>query len=281
MEFREIACWQAAARLVDAATELALTTAELEINLQQDLIEAARQELRQERIHRGELSFDDLLQNLRSATANPEFTRRLAAQLPVMLIDEFQDTDPVQWTIFSQIFNAGSDAQSLYLVGDPKQAIYSFRNADLHTYLHAASSDGITTHRLQTNYRSQPVLVDAINQLYKAQDLPFVLPEVSFHPVAAGRRTGLDLTGAPLTLRWIDRPGEKVMSSEVIGRAVVEDVADEIHRMIETQDLSAGSNRRSGSTQRRRTLGRRRTKTLRGARRHRRPRASVSDSSGR
>ncbi len=238
-EFREIACWQAAARLVDAATELALTTAELEINLQQDLIEAARQELRQERIHRGELSFDDLLQNLRSATANPEFTRRLAAQLPVMLIDEFQDTDPVQWTIFSQIFNAGSDAQSLYLVGDPKQAIYSFRNADLHTYLHAASSDGITTHRLQTNYRSQPVLVDAINQLYKAQDLPFVLPEVSFHPVAAGRRTGLDLTGAPLTLRWIDRPGEKVMSSEVIGRAVVEDVADEIHRMIETQDLSA------------------------------------------
>ncbi len=206
--------------------------AQLEIHLQQELIGAARIQLRQDRLARGELSFDDLLQNLRSAVESPAFAASLAEQLPVMLIDEFQDTDPVQWSIFSTLFRAGKGEQSLYLVGDPKQAIYSFRNADLHTYLTAAESEGVEGHYLATNYRSEPELVDAINSLYLAQELPFVLPQIEFHPVAAGRKKSLGLPGAPLTLCLVDRKGEKVMTTEVLRQAIAEDVATQIRTLI-------------------------------------------------
>ena len=237
--FVQLPCWQAAKQLVMAHAEMAQATAALELDLQHDVIEAARTDLRLARVQRGELSFDDLLQNLRKAVGDPQFAARLAAQMPVMLIDEFQDTDPVQWAIFSTIYRAGGEGQSLYLVGDPKQAIYSFRNADLHTYLSAAASEGLKTHRLDTNYRSQPTYVEAINTLYEAQELPFVLPDISFFPVAAGRRSGLGLPGAPLTLCWLDRPDDAPMSVDVMARAVVEDVAGQIRQLIESESISA------------------------------------------
>ena len=97
---------------------------------------ALRQQKRRQRVQ----SFDDMLQNVDAALTSGDFPRlaeSLRSRYPVALIDEFQDTDPLQYAIFSRIYGAGEApaAGPLFLVGDPKQAIYSFRNADLHTYL--------------------------------------------------------------------------------------------------------------------------------------------------
>lgn len=90
---------------------------------------------------RGLLTFDDLLLQLEQAlTRHPGFAQRLAAQYQAALIDEFQDADPIQYAIFGCIYppSAAEQPQRVFYVGDPKQAIYGFRGADIHTYLQAA-----------------------------------------------------------------------------------------------------------------------------------------------
>ncbi|MEZ5448394.1 MAG: UvrD-helicase domain-containing protein [Thiolinea sp.] len=93
--------------------------------LRYELLVWLREQLPQRKRQAGLLAFDDLLVNLQEALqARPELAVALARQYPVALIDEFQDTDPVQFAVFEQIYGE-SDGQ-LYYVGDPKQAIYSF-----------------------------------------------------------------------------------------------------------------------------------------------------------
>jgi exodeoxyribonuclease V beta subunit len=102
------------------------------------------------------------------------------------LIDEFQDTDPVQYEIFRKIYG-GSDAP-LFLIGDPKQAIYSFRGADIFAYLQAAADVG--EHRrftLNTNWRSVPKLLDGFNLLFDSARVPFVFDAIPSPPLMAGR----------------------------------------------------------------------------------------------
>ncbi|MBK8974781.1 MAG: UvrD-helicase domain-containing protein [Planctomycetes bacterium] len=130
------------------------------------------------------LTFDDLLRRLRSALDDGPRGERLAAtlrsQYEAVLVDEFQDTDPIQWGIFERAFGAGR----LYLIGDPKQAIYAFRGADLHTYLRArdTATDRFT---LDANYRSRPGLLDALNVLF-GQPRPFLADGLGYHAVRAG-----------------------------------------------------------------------------------------------
>ncbi len=115
------------------------------------------------------MGFDDMLTRLRDALADPANGPRLArvirAQFPVALIDEFQDTDPVQYRIFSTLY-AGQADIGWFMIGDPKQAIYAFRGADVHTYL-AARADTESQHTLDRNYRSAEAMVDAVNQLFE------------------------------------------------------------------------------------------------------------------
>ena len=126
---------------------------------------------RQARDQRGELSFDDMLQRLDEAlqgSGGPALARRIRQQFPVALIDEFQDTDPLQYRIFDSIYDvAGNDAQTaLVLIGDPKQAIYAFRDADIHTYLKAREATRGRHHTLGVNYRSSEAMVGAVNTLF-------------------------------------------------------------------------------------------------------------------
>src|SRR4029079_1444466 len=81
------------------------------------------------------LTYDDLLLRVRGGVGDPAAVRRLRARFDVVMVDEFQDTDPVQWDIVRTAFADGDT--TLVLIGDPKQAIYSFRGADVHTYLAA------------------------------------------------------------------------------------------------------------------------------------------------
>jgi exodeoxyribonuclease V beta subunit len=115
------------------------------------------------------LSFDDILIRFRAAlhdtVAASSAVRELASRYRVVLIDEFQDTDPVQWDIFSTLFGADDRSSSLVLVGDPKQSIYGFRGADVHTYRRAVDDDRTARRVLATNWRSDEALLDAVGAL--------------------------------------------------------------------------------------------------------------------
>jgi exodeoxyribonuclease V beta subunit len=129
---------------------------------------ARRVRLEKERLAR--MGFDDLLTRLGAALEAPggaALAGVIRNQFPVALIDEFQDTDPVQYAIFRAVYH-GRTGTGLFLIGDPKQAIYAFRGADIHTYLRARQDT--TGHRrtLDTNYRSTRGMVAAVNQLFAA-----------------------------------------------------------------------------------------------------------------
>ncbi len=136
----------------------------------------------------GMASFDDLLTRLRAGlrdqNSGPALAARLFAQYPVAMIDEFQDTDPVQYEIFSTIYRQGG---GLFLVGDPKQAIYGFRGADIFSYL-TAVDETKNAHTLEINWRSEPGLIKACNQLFASHPRPFLLDGIGFSPVLSPER---------------------------------------------------------------------------------------------
>lgn len=119
---------------------------------------------------RAERDFNDLLVDLHQALHGPSgdvLAARIRQQYPIAMVDEFQDTDPVQFAIFRAIYpEITSRDTALILVGDPKQAIYSFRGADLHTYLQARQLTEGRHYNLSTNYRSTVPLVEAVNALF-------------------------------------------------------------------------------------------------------------------
>ncbi len=168
---------------------------------------AARLEATKQRL--AQLGYDDMLKRLHSAlhgNSGERLARTIASQYPLALIDEFQDTDPLQWRIFQRIYGNTPDT-GLLLIGDPKQAIYGFRGADIHTYLQARRSAAKPTWTLATNYRSTQSMVNAVNRVFAfaeqhpqgaflfgtgEQGLPF-LPVV-----AQGRTERLLLHGQPM-----------------------------------------------------------------------------------
>lgn len=122
---------------------------------------------REQRPHGLASSFDDFLLNLRAAlydaTRGPQLCALLRREFRAAMIDEFQDTDPIQWGIFQTLF-ADQDIPC-FLVGDPKQAIYRFRNGDIQTYLEATRKIN-ASYDLIRNYRSEQRIIDAVNQLF-------------------------------------------------------------------------------------------------------------------
>ncbi len=133
---------------------------------------AIMEEYENDRVNREQQTFDDILRSMREAL-KPEnggetFAQRLRQECKAALIDEFQDTDPVQYEIFQRAF-LSDKAFPIFFVGDPKQAIYCFRGGDIFTYRRAVEHD-IPTDRvyyLDTNYRTTPRLMDAINGIFE------------------------------------------------------------------------------------------------------------------
>ena len=136
------------------------------------------------------LAFQDqlslLLEALESKSGHT-LARDLREQYPVAMIDEFQDTDNIQYRIFGHIYDADDEPSgdfSLTLIGDPKQAIYSFRGGDIFTYMQARQLPSIKRYNLQTNWRSQPELIKAVNTLFANRTEAFIFGDsIEFHPV--------------------------------------------------------------------------------------------------
>ncbi|WP_186453986.1 exodeoxyribonuclease V subunit beta [Denitratisoma sp. DHT3] len=150
-----------------------------------DALAAADAALAERKARRGLLSFDDLLLRLHqglTGEGGDALAAALAERYQAALIDEFQDTDPIQFAIFQRVFGAGG--RPLFFVGDPKQAIYSFRGADLQAYLEARAAAG-EPWVLGTNRRSVPPLVDAVNAVFARRAAPFIDSRLAFQAVAA------------------------------------------------------------------------------------------------
>lgn len=128
----------------------------------------------------------DLKLTLQGLQQNPDLGQLLAQQYPCILVDEFQDTDKVQFELFDRIFRASKVKNKvMYFIGDPKQSIYRFRNADINTYLKAKKlADQV--YSLNTNYRSSEQAVKSVNSLFGAIEHPtsaFDEPNIPFDPV--------------------------------------------------------------------------------------------------
>jgi exodeoxyribonuclease V beta subunit len=124
----------------------------------------------EEKRRRAEMGFDDMLLRLDAAlrgSGGERLATLIREQFPVALIDEFQDTDPVQYRIFDSVYRleANDESTGLFLIGDPKQAIYAFRGADIYTYLRARTATTGRLHTLGTNFRSSHAMVEAVNHV--------------------------------------------------------------------------------------------------------------------
>ncbi len=132
------------------------------------------------------LSPDEILRQVEESLQKTSFIENAASKYDAVIIDEFQDTDQRQWNIFSKLFfNRNPPLYCCCLVGDPKQSIYAFRNADLYTYLNAANVVGNLSY-LSTNYRSEPELIKALNFLFSEKKwlkLPYHDSVLDYHAV--------------------------------------------------------------------------------------------------
>ena len=186
--------------------------------------------------------FADVLNQLLAAFQQPEhgeaLTKRLAATFPVVLVDEFQDTDPVQYAIFKQGFI--DNGAATFLVGDPKQAIYGFRGGDIYTYLAAKkTASGLFT--LTTNFRAETQLMAATNGLVGKQAQPFLTEGIDYQAINSKPADGRALVwagqthAAPLQIQRMPPlpEGEKEAAKVAVAQDwAVQVTADEIVRLM-------------------------------------------------
>ena len=239
---------------------------------------------KERRVGAGTLSFDDLVTLMRELLdeKNPmsaEVVSGLRARYRLVLIDEFQDTDDTQWEIFSRIFSTefvrGADGGSratrpflaMVLVGDPKQAIYRFRGADISAYLGVATQSDLVRYDMTTNFRSDRDLITALNRLFSDRTaengepigFKFGSPHIEFVQVKAARKgagSGLSLSSDPnaakaLQLRWLPTDAKPTPTVAVIRPLIAEDVTNHIVRLLNEGSIAESKN---GVTVERRVL---------------------------
>jgi len=232
--------FEAAGQLLDAWNALAPQLVSARLQLLRRAAEAGPDQLRALKRERRLVAFDDMLFNLHERLeepTNPWLAQSLRRRFPAALIDEFQDTDPLQFSIFQKVYGGAGDAALLFLVGDPKQAIYSFRNADLHTYLQARPL-AQAEYTLVENQRSTEELLNGLNALFGANPQAFMLPGLEYREVKAGakpRKALVDKSGPAVPLQlWNLAPDElgNPSNKRAATRAAVRACAAEIARLL-------------------------------------------------
>lgn len=187
-----------------------------------DFVAAVREEIDLRKRRSRIFTFDDMLSRLAEAVdpvTHPEGSaaaERMQARWKVVLVDEFQDTDPVQWKVLESAF---ASSVRLVLIGDPKQAIYAFRGGDTPTYLKAVADR--PTRTLDTNFRSDAAVVDALQVLTRHAALGD--ERITVHEVGAHRKGSSLSVGGGVRLRQVRRDGFKLTKSGTINIGKVRD----------------------------------------------------------
>lgn len=197
------------------------------------------------------LDFNDLIAMVgRTVLQNSDDTlcRQLKSSYQAVMVDEFQDTDSLQYKMFSSLF---ANAEHLFfMIGDPKQAIYAFRGADVFSYF-AASKNTRSRFNLPTNWRSVRNLVHGVNQVFKNHpDAPFVVNDISFEGAVANAAKTTAFEDAPLIFWYLDSRCEAIggrlqkddfiLNNEAAAKASVKAAGQEILRLL--NDKSKGLN---------------------------------------
>ena len=212
-----------------------------------------RQRFTGQKQQRNLMTPDDLLLSLAMALSHNPLTlgQAIAARFPVALIDEFQDTDPLQFAIFNQVYQQPLASQlelephqdkapgklSLLMIGDPKQAIYAFRGADIYTYI-AARQQTQAHYNLDTNYRSSSSLVAGVNQLFSQHTNPFINNEIPFDlvktPSSATHKVLKEATKRKDTLRikLLAEDSDIGLNKATARQKLASDAASEIKRLL-------------------------------------------------
>lgn len=210
------------------------------------LVPRVAERLRVQKAERFQLDFDDMLSLVAKALHDPNagpFVEALRAQYKHALVDEFQDTDDIQWSIFRKLFIDEGATGTLTIIGDPKQAIYGFRNADVHTYYEARDvltrTAGVV--HLEECYRSTARLIETYNHIFTGADEGegFFQGTVRYdHPVRAGdpSRRLLNEEGhdAPSLILW-QPAGEEQPAAADMRRALGARIA------LEARNIAGGS----------------------------------------
>ncbi|GAB0149305.1 exodeoxyribonuclease V subunit beta [Marichromatium sp. PS1] len=212
-----------ACRALETLFEQLADLPELQPPLLAHALHRVAERIEEEKRARALLTQHDLLERLDQALQGPQGARLAATirrQFPFALVDEFQDTDPLQYRIFATVYRPEENAPEtgLFMIGDPKQSIYAFRGADIHTYLRARAATAPRHYSLDTNYRSCPALIEGINALFaQAEQRPggaFLFRDQTADPVpflavspnpsrAEDDRLRIDGEPAPVLQAWV------------------------------------------------------------------------------
>ncbi len=204
----------------------------------------------------GLIDYDDMLLGVLDALKGKEsggLIKALRKRWKFALVDEFQDTDPVQWEIFRRIFIDGTDEHFLYVIGDPKQAIYSFRGADVHTYEQAKKylTENCKAERLplNKNFRSTEALIEAVNEILTTEDSEgesfFSGLNSYIEPVKCGDRSRIasenSRLAAPVHLLHLHGREDK-LNADAVKKGVARFIGEEINRLVDEKSaLFTGS----------------------------------------
>ena len=208
----------------------------------------AAAELRQRKKDQNIQYFDDLLLTVQSVLKGEnaqQLVTGIRQRYRAALVDEFQDTDSVQYDILTRLF--AHEEGLLFMIGDPKQSIYSFRGADIFAYMKAARS---TANRftLLTNWRSEPKLITAVNTLFSGADKPFIFDSIPFEEGRPAPRDPekTEFEGPPLILWYLDSKditgSDKPLNKPAAVRLIADAVGREIVRLLSTSNPTEPGN---------------------------------------
>ncbi len=175
--------------------------------------------------------FDDLLIKVNNAVkgeGGDSLAKAIRQKYQAALVDEFQDTDLIQYEIFSKLFSPKD--KTIFMIGDPKQAIYGFRGADIFSYI-KASEDADNRFTLKKNWRSDPGLITAVNTIFSNVSNPFIFKEIPFICSDAAKKEDFS-TSAPFNLWYLPAEEEKSVNKPVAVQLISNAVAKEIDNLI-------------------------------------------------
>lgn len=183
-------------------------------------------------------SFDDILIGMMQAVKRKPMRDKLREAYPLALVDEFQDTDPIQLEIFKEIYS-GFPEGGLFMIGDPKQSIYRFRGADIESYLSIRKSDDVTIYQLGENFRSSHSLVEAINELFDAGEDESMPGNIPFYRSLAHKKDDefiLPDSFLPSPIQFLKTTPElDLVSNKEVGQAyAIQNLTSEIARLLKS-----------------------------------------------